>query len=57
MYPLEQGGLVFPDLHKYDLAAQLVTAVGWLNPNKYNPSTMLEAAVVHSIEALQALLF
>lgn len=54
MHILEQGGLAFPDFQKYDLAAQLVRAVGWLNPNKYNLSTMLEAAVVYSIEALQA---
>lgn len=37
------------------MATQLVTAVWWLNPDRLSPSTMLEATIVHSIEALQLL--
>lgn len=57
MRPLAQGGLAFPDFYKYFLAAQLVMVGEWLDPDKYNSFTMLEAAVVHSFEATQALPF
>ena len=57
MRPVEQGGLAFPDLYKYYLATQLVTIRRWLNPDGYDPATMVEAAVVQSLEALQALPF
>lgn len=55
--PTSQGGLACPDLHKYYLAAQLVTAAWWFNPDISNPATQIEAAVLGSLEALKFLLF
>lgn len=45
-----------PDCFKYFLATQLVT-VAWWSPNLFNSSTMLEAAVVGSLEALKFLAY
>lgn len=50
---LLSGGMALPDSHKYFLATQLVTAIWWLS----HSSTMLEATIVGSLEALQALVF
>lgn len=52
MQPVAQGGLAFPDLYKYYLATQLVTVERWLNPDGFDSATMLEAAVVKSVETL-----
>lgn len=57
MHRCDQGGLAFPDLHKYFLDTQLVTAVWWLSTDLTNSSTQLEAAVVGSIEALKGIVF
>lgn len=43
-----RGGLALPD-YKYFLAAQLVTAHWWLQPDLTNPAIMLEAAIVKSL--------
>lgn len=57
MRPITQWGLAFPDCHKYFIAAQLVTATWWLNPDLFNSSTVLEAAVVKCLEVLTFLVF
>lgn len=55
--PVESGGLALPDCHKYFLATQLVTTHWWLQPDLNNSVTVLEAAMVGSLEALKGLLF
>lgn len=57
MMPTTQGGMAFPDCHNYFLAAQLVTVVWWLHPDRTNASTVLEATVVGSLEDLQFLIY
>lgn len=50
-------GLACPDLYRYFLATKLVTTSWWLNPDITNPATLVEAAVVKSLEVLKFLLF
>lgn len=57
MRPLSQGGMAFPDCYKYFLATQLVTVVWWLNPDKTNVASALEATVAGSWESLQYLIY
>lgn len=57
MRPTSQWELAFPDFHKYFLAAQLFTALWWLDPDVTNSAVLLEAAVVQSLKALKFLLF
>lgn len=51
--PTSQGGLAISDFYKYFIVTQLVTAHWWLEPNLSNPSVMLEAAMLNSLEALK----
>lgn len=56
--PPSQGGMTFPDSHKYFLGTQLPSLrAWWLSPDRTNPSTILEAAIVGSLETIQVLLF
>lgn len=47
----------FPECYKYFLATQLATVAWWQSPDLSNPSKMLEAAVVRSLEALKFLVY
>lgn len=57
MRPLSRGGMAFPDCYKYFLATQLVTVAWWLNPDKTNVASALEATVAGSWESLRHLIY
>uniref|UniRef100_A0A803J3Y7 Uncharacterized protein n=1 Tax=Xenopus tropicalis TaxID=8364 RepID=A0A803J3Y7_XENTR len=50
--PVTQGGLALPNMRLYYLASQLIYAHWWLTPHRDNTSTLLEANILGSREAL-----
>uniref|UniRef100_A0A803JYC0 Reverse transcriptase domain-containing protein n=1 Tax=Xenopus tropicalis TaxID=8364 RepID=A0A803JYC0_XENTR len=50
--PVTQGGLALPNMRLYYLASQLIYVHWWLTPHQDNTSTLLEANILGSLEAL-----